>query len=303
MQNNTLHQKQSSHTQEDLHQGSSRLELALAKIREDWKSGAGPALMSHVVLGYPSLRESIDIVKAMVDGGASLVELQIPFSDPLADGPVIMRANHQALAQGLRPKDCMGAMEELSRSVCVPLLFMTYFNLVYSYNYADQSSANVGTRAFLRDAKNAGACGCIVPDVPPEESHEGFQSFSREIGLAAVPIVSPVSTESRLQKVAQMSGQDGFVYCVSTTGTTGVRVDLPKELEAYLSRVRKHFSQPIALGFGISSSDQVRELGRCAEIAVVGSATIKFLDALATELSYAQRLNAVSGFIRGLLGR
>ncbi len=255
-------------------------------------STSEPALMTHVVLGYPSMAESIDIVKAMADKGASFVELQLPFSDPMADGPTIMTANEAALAQGVTPTDCMKAMEALSSSVSIPLLFMTYFNLVYAYQ-----GGSDGVRQFSKDAANAGAEGLIVPDVPPEENTEGYWDITREHGLFPVPLVSPVSSDERLARIAQTVA-DGFVYCVSTTGTTGARNDLPEELPQYLARVRTYFSQPLAVGFGISSRAQVENLRGHAEIAIVGSAMINCI----AEATEAERGEAVARFTAELSG-
>lgn len=253
--------------------------------------------MTHVVLGYPSLSESIDIVKAMADKGASFIELQIPFSDPMADGPTIMTANEAALAQGVTPTACMKAMEELSSSVSVPLLFMTYFNLVYAYQGGGKGGENDGVRRFAKDASNAGAEGLIVPDVPPEENTEGYWNLTKEHNLFPVPLVSPVSSDARLEKIAA-TVDDGFVYCVSTTGTTGARTDLPQELPEYLSRVRKFFKQPLAVGFGISSRAQVESLRDHAEIAIVGSAMINCI----TTSPQSERRDAVAKFTSELCG-
>ncbi len=235
------------------------------------KKNSHPALMTHVVLGYPTLSKSIDIVKTMVDSGASFVELQIPFSDPMADGPTIMRACEEALANGVRTIDCMRAMEKLHRQVEVPLLFMSYYNLLFSYGGKPN-----GLKAFCRDARNAGAQGLIVPDVPPEEKEEGYWDVSRDYELLPVPLVSPVSSNARFKKIKKVA-PDGFVYCVSTTGTTGARKNLGRELKTYLRRVKKEFKLPIAVGFGISDRSHVQAVHPEADIVVVGSATIDII--------------------------
>lgn len=247
-----------------------------------------PALMTHVVLGYPSLKESMNLVRAMVDGGASFIELQIPFSDPMADGPTIMRANENALTSGTSPRDCMQAMETLSRELPVPLLFMSYYNLLFRYKAPREKS---GLRNFLKDARSAGAEGLIVPDIPPEEKEDGYWKLAEEYELCAVPLVSPVSSTQRMKKIAAQSKQ-GFVYCVSTTGTTGSRKQLAPDLSRYLKEVGKHFSIPRAVGFGISSPSHVRALAGKAEIAVVGSAMINLVDQTAKR----ERLKVVRSF-------
>lgn len=242
-----------------------------------------PALMTHVVLGYPSLKESIDIVKAMADCGAAIIELQIPFSDPMADGPTIMAANEAALENGVRVRDCFRAAEKLSRAVNVPLVFMSYFNIVYAH----------GVRKFKRDAANAGIQGLIVPDVPPEEHAEGFWELNEPV--IPIPVVAPVSTPARLKLLKSVSPV-GFVYCVSTTGTTGARRALPEGLPEYLKRVRNVFHLPLAVGFGISSRKQVEELTGHADLAVVGSAMIDCVRSAPA----GKRLAAVRHFTRSL---
>ena len=244
---------------------------SLAKRNGQKKTRA--KLMTHVVLGYPNLKLSMDIVCAMANSGASIIELQIPFSDPMADGPTIMRANEAALAQGLTPAKCMKAMDQLSSKCSVPLLFMSYFNLLFTYRASKKS----GVKRFCLDARNAGAQGLIVPDIPPEESDDCYFELARANKLIPVPLVSPLSSDLRLKKIAKVS-PEGFVYCVSTTGTTGARTSLPSGLKSYVKNVRRHFSLPLALGFGISSPQQISALSPHVEIAIVGSAMIDKID-------------------------
>ena len=249
-----------------------------------------PKLMTHVVLGYPTLRESIEIVRTMSDCGVSIIELQIPFSDPIADGTTIMRANEASLARGTDTADCLRALEKLSSKTDVPLIVMSYFNPAFNYRGG-------GLRAFCRDTASAGAQGLIVPDVPVDANREGYWQISREENLLPVPLVSPVTPPSRLKKIAAHSGK-GFVYCVSTTGTTGARSKLPKELPDYLKRVSRHFKIPRAVGFGISTPSQVKSLGGLAHIAIVGSATIDLID----NTPKKSRGPRLSQFIRSLIG-
>lgn len=258
------------------------------------KAGSYPALMTHVVLGYPSLKESMEIVLAMADGGASFIELQIPFSDPMADGPTIMKANEAALEQGVTPTDCLKAISKLSKKCPVPLLIMSYFNLIFAYG---NKKADGNVLQFCKDAAAAGATGLIVPDVPPEENVEGYWTHSKSQGLAAIPLVSPVTSAARMKKIAQAT-DDGFVYCVSTTGTTGARNALPTGLAAYLQLVQKYFSQPRAVGFGISTAAQVKSISNHAEIAIVGSAMIDII----ADAKKSKRLKAVRTFTKQLSG-
>lgn len=259
-----------------------KLESTLRAIVSRPKN-AVPALMTHVVLGYPSLKASIEIVRVMAESGASIIELQIPFSDPMADGPTIMAANEAALENGVTVRDCFRAAGQLAREVRTPLVFMSYFNIVYRY----------GVKKFRRDAAAAGIEALIVPDIPPEEDADGF--WEPGGGAMPVPVVAPVSTDARLKLLKKFT-HGGFVYCVSTTGTTGARQALPPELPQYLKRVRRVFGLPLAVGFGISSPDQVRKLRGHAEIAVVGSAMIDCIK----NSTPANRLATVARFTESL---
>ncbi len=245
------------------------MKLLLKKLAEIKQRKSKPALMTHVVLGYPTLNASIKIVKAMAKAGADIIELQIPFSDPLADGPTIMAANEEALKQGLKVKDCFRAIKKLSAEIKVPLIFMSYYNILYRYN-----GGHNGVKKFCQDAANVGIQGLIVPDVPPEENDDGFWTFTKEFNLLAIPIVSPLSSKNRLKAIKKFV-KDGFIYCVSTTGTTGARTSLPPDLGTYLKRIRTEFKLPLAVGFGISTKEQVKAVGKVADIAIVGSAMIE----------------------------
>ncbi len=252
-----------------------------------------------MVLGYPSLPESMEVVLAMADSGADFIELQIPFSDPMADGPTIMTANEAALETGVTPKNCLKAMEKLAGKTDVPLLFMSYFNLLFAYAGGKGIGGNHDSIAhFCRDASNAGATGLIVPDVPPEENSEGYWTTSKEYNLLPVPLVSPVTSQQRLKNIAKACGDDAFVYCVSTTGTTGARKALPDELAEYLARIKKVFSQPLAVGFGISEPKHVEALGEHADIAIVGSAMIDKI----SQSNARNRISQVRAFTRSLCG-
>ena len=247
------------------------LDSLIKKIKQD-TSRKRPLIMTHVVLGYPSLSESCELAMAMIDGGASIVELQIPFSDPLADGPTIMRANEHAIAQGVTPHKCMRAMEKLARRTDTPLLFMSYFNILYNFEHRQ----NGAVKEFLKSAANAGAQGIIVPDIPVEEDkNESYWTAAENYKIRPIPLVSPLTSSARLSKLSPFA--TSFVYCVSTTGTTGSRKSLPADIGSYLKRVKTKISAPRAVGFGISSPQHIRALSAHAEIAIVGSATIDLI--------------------------
>lgn len=224
-------------------------------------------LMTHVVIGYPSLKETIKIVKTMAENGVDLVELQIPFSDPLADGPTIMRACEKSLAKGTKVKDAFLIMKVLTSQVSIPLLFMSYYNIVFKY----------GVEKFCQDAKKSGAYGLIVPDMPvDEESGEHFFSFCHKYNLHNIQVISPASTDERLKKNAAVTS--GFVYFTAHQGITGVKDELDPELISYLKKIRKFFSLPIAVGFGISKKEHLEKLKQYADIAVIGSAIIEVIN-------------------------
>lgn len=243
----------------------------LQKKLEELKQSKKLGLMTHVVVGYPFLEETEKLVKTMEKAGVDMVELQIPFSDPLADGPTIMRACEEALANGTKVSDAFTLMKKLSQEVAIPLLFMAYYNTVFSY----------GVEKFCRDAKEAGCQGLIVPDVPiEEEENEHFIALCKKFNLANIRVVSPSSTSERLKKNAKVA--TGFVYCMARQGITGARKELNPELVSYLKTVRKFFSIPIAVGFGISKKEHIQALKNHADIAVVGSALIDKGDRVAS---------------------
>lgn len=229
------------------------------KIKREKRIG----LMTHVVVGYPSLEATEEVVRVMAENGADFVELQIPFSDPLADGPTIMKASEEALRNGTKVKDAFALMSKLSSEVKIPLLFMGYYNTVFKY----------GTEKFCKDAKNAGASGLIVPDIPlEEEKYEHFMKSAKKNDLYAIRVISPASTSERLEKNAAVA--EGFVYCMARQGITGAKKDLDPELINYLKRVRSIFDVPVAVGFGISKKEHIQALGGYADTAIVGSAVI-----------------------------
>lgn len=226
-------------------------------------------IMAHVVVGYPSLDETVSVVKTMAQSGVDVVELQIPFSDPLADGPTIMKACEMSLENGTRVKDAFTVMKKLSSSVSIPLLFMAYYNTVFNY----------GVEKFCADAKLVGAYGLIIPDMPiDEEGEEGFYAACQKYGLHTIQVVSPASTDERLKKNADVA--NGFVYFTARQGTTGAKDTLDPEVGRYLKKMREVFDLPIAVGFGISKKEHVTMLqAEGADIAIVGSAVIDIINA------------------------
>jgi len=236
-------------------------------------------LMTHIVLGYPSFEDSERVVDSMVEAGVDIVELQIPFSEPIADGPVILRANQQALARGATVARCFDVARRITERHAIPFLFMSYYNLVH----------RPGVAAFVERMKNAGMRGAIVPDLPPEEGSEYLSAMS---GAALDPIFifSPRSSDERMRRIA--ADARGFVYCVARKGVTGSETRFSNELDAYLARCRAATNLPLALGFGVKSRDDVRHLLGKVDVAVVGSQTLRVID--------TQGVGAVGDFVRSL---
>ncbi|MDA1060316.1 MAG: tryptophan synthase subunit alpha [bacterium] len=224
-------------------------------------------IMTHIVAGYPTMKRCRDIALLM-SAYVDFIEIQIPFSDPVADGPTIMSANQKALTGGTSVEDCFRLMEELSNKfrrngVDTKLLFMSYFNILH----------HMGIDKFCKRAKASGCYGLIVPDIPiDEEKNEGYLSSCGEYDLMPIQIVSPLTTEDRLKKISKHS--KGFIYCVSRFGTTGQSTDINRNLKDYLKKVRKYTKLPLAVGFGISKKQHIDIVHQNAEIAVIGSKII-----------------------------
>jgi tryptophan synthase alpha chain len=223
-------------------------------------SGKRAALMPYLMGGYPSIEESVAAGLAAVDAGADLLELGIPFSDPLADGPVIHAAGTEALAAGATPHGVLGVCERLA--VRVPVVLMVYANIVLT----------AGAGAFALRAAAAGASGLIVPDLPHDEADEVRAACDAE-GLALVPLVAPTTTPERIAAIG--ADARGFVYTVSLTGTTGERAELPEGLAETVERVRGSTDVPVAVGFGISTPDQARAVADVADGVIVGSRIVR----------------------------
>ncbi|TDA67052.1 MAG: tryptophan synthase subunit beta [Clostridia bacterium] len=234
--------------------GSDRLAAAFAARGET-------ALITYLCAGDPDLDTTVELAKVVAKAGADIIELGIPFSDPLADGPVIQAASQRALAGGATVSRIMAAVENLRLEVAVPLVFMTYYNPVLQY----------GLENFIRDAAAAGIDGLIVPDLPLEES-EQLAALAGEVSLACIPLVAPTSPPERVNRLAQAA--TGFIYCVSLTGVTGARSELAAGVVPFLERVRQSTDKPLAVGFGISTPDQAARLAPLADGIIVGSALV-----------------------------
>jgi len=222
-----------------------------------------PGLMTHAVIGYPTLEQTVELGNALDRAGADFIELQIPFSDPLADGPSIRGASEVALANGTRVRDAFMVAERMSRAVAAPLIFMTYFNIVHKY----------GVEAFCVRAAKSGVSGLIVPDAPIEEAeHEGLLEACNKTGLHYIPVLAPTSTDERIHRNGEVAA--GLVYCMSRKGVTGTQAGFDADLAAYVRKVRELIEAPVALGFGVSEPEHVRQVASLADVIVVGSAIV-----------------------------
>lgn len=222
------------------------------------------ALITYLMAGDPSPEATPPLVAAMARAGADIVELGIPFSDPLADGPIIQAAGQRALRSGTSVAGVLSLVVRIRESTQVPLVLMTYYNPVLRY----------GLSRFVTDASRAGADGLIVPDLPVEEAG-ALRALADAAGLALIPLVAPTTPDERVKKIAACAR--GFIYCVSLTGVTGVRDELSPEVTEFTARVRRHSTLPIALGFGISKPTHVAAAAPLVDAVVVGSALVRIV--------------------------
>ena len=251
------------------------LEAYLRKQREQREI----LLMTHIVLGYPDFETSLRLVEIMVESGVELMELQIPFSEPIADGPVILHANQLALSAGSTVARCFEFAAEVANRFPIPFLFMSYYNVLFKH----------GTPAFVQRMAEANLKGAIVPDLPPEEGQEYLTAMA-QASLDPIFIYSPNTKPERLASIAGYGG--GFVYCVARKGVTGSRTAFSDDLGLYLARARAATQLPLAVGFGVQERADVDFLRGKADIAVVGSETLRILD--------QRGLAGVKPFLQGL---
>ena len=243
------------------------------------------ALLPYITVGYPSIEATLEIVTLLARSGCDIVELGIPFSDPLADGATIQHASYQALRQGVTPERCLEVAQALRQRVGIPLVFMTYYNPVLKF----------GLEEFCSKCAQVGVDGLIIPDLPPEEGEELEQSSQRH-GLDLIYLLTPTSTEERIDLVACRSS--GFIYLVSLIGVTGTRDELPDELESFVSRVRERTRKPLCVGFGVATPEQVRRIAKVADGVIVGSRIIQLMEEDTTFSS----LKAFASSLREALG-
>jgi tryptophan synthase alpha chain len=223
------------------------------------------ALIPYVTAGDPDLEMTKTLVREMVRHGGDIIEIGVPFSDPLADGPIIQRASQRALQAGTTVRRILQMVRELRPDIDAPLVLMTYFNPIYRY----------GEAAFVSDALAAGVDGIIVPDLPPEEA-QTLRDLTNGTPLDMIFLAAPTSTPARLALIAEASR--GFIYYVSRLGTTGVRSQLSDDLQAMLSQLRSTTAKPLTVGFGVSTPEHVRLVAEMADGVVVASAILQLLE-------------------------
>lgn len=224
----------------------------------------GKAFIPFVTCGDPDLETTAAVVRSMAENGADLIELGIPFSDPTAEGPVIQGANIRALSGGVTTDKVFDLVRDLRKDVTVPMVFMTYANVVYSY----------GAEKFISTCKEIGIQGLILPDIPFEEKEE-FLDVCHEYDVALISLVAPTSA-NRIAMIAKES--EGFLYIVSSLGVTGTRTEIKTDLDSIVKVVRENTDTPCAIGFGISTPEQCAKMGAIADGAIVGSAIVKLVE-------------------------
>ena len=234
----------------------------MSKIKSAFENGK--AFIAFVTCGDPDLETTAAAVRAAVENGADLIELGIPFSDPTAEGPVIQGANIRALSGGVTTDKIFAFVKELRQDVKVPMVFMTYANVIFSY----------GTERFISTCRDIGIDGLILPDLPFEEKEE-FLPACREYGVDLISLIAPTS-ENRIAMIAKEA--DGFLYIVSSLGVTGTRNEIKTDLKSIVEVVRQNTDIPCAIGFGISTPEQAKKMADISDGAIVGSAIIKLLE-------------------------
>jgi tryptophan synthase len=242
---------------------SHRLRDAFAKGRAEGRA----LFIGYVTAGYPTRADTVPILLAMEAGGCDVIEVGVPFTDPLADGATVQHANHVAIEQGVTLAQCFDFVREArARGLAAPVIFMGYYNPILAIGEARSAS----------EARAAGADGFIVVDLPPEEA-SSFVEACHANGLSLVPLLAPTTSEDRVEKLVAVA--DSFIYCVSVTGTTGGGNVVPEQLPAMLEMVRRHTDLPLAVGFGITRREHVEAVGKVADAVAVGSAIISAIDA------------------------
>ncbi len=261
---------------------TNRIDTTMAALRNEGKS----ALVPFITIGYPNQQTSEAMAASVLEAGGDMLELGVPFSDPLADGPTIQMTSFHALEQGASLQTSLESVAGLrARGIDAPLIFLGYLNPFLNY----------GMERFSKDAADAGLDGVIIPDLPPEEAPP-YQAFLEANNIHLIPLLAPTSTEARIAQACKQA--KGFIYCVSVTGVTSARSELSGGVEKLVRRIRSHSDLPVLVGFGVSRHEHVQRIGRFADGAIVGSA---LLDSV-SRASIDDAPTTASQFIRQLRG-
>jgi len=226
------------------------------------QSGRPAMIMTHVVCGYPSFEDNWKELEIMDEFGVDLVELQFPFSEPSADGPLFVKANQEAVASGVHVEDCFAFMKKVTAKFSFKVVMMGYYNTVFK----------TGHREFMTRLKDAGGHGFILPDLPIEEAGE-LHEIAKELDLSPVVLMTPTNTDKRLTELAQSA--DGFIYTVARKGVTGTNTNMNQEVSDFIKRCKSFTDVPLAVGFGVSDAQDIAFIGEHADIAVIGTAALK----------------------------
>ncbi len=248
------------------------------KINQAFEKQRKMKLMTHVVAGYPTLKKSEEIILCMAQNGVDMIEIQIPFSDPLADGPTIMKANQIALENKITPDDCFELVNRIKERVDIPILFMTYANIPF----------RMGMQEFIVRSYQAGVSGLIIPDIPFDEDIGDYYKVAKENDIHAIYVISPDISESRLKSIC--NDAEGFIYTTLKTGITGAGNQIEKKGLDFINFVQLKSSIPIAAGFGISSTEHLDMLRGKADMAIIGSHMINLYN--------SDGINGIASFLK-----
>lgn len=257
----------------------SRIAETFAKLKKQNRT----AFVPFLTIGYPELDATTQLAKVLVETGADILELGVPFSDPIADGASVQKASFRALENGVTRAFCFETARKIRQQTDIPLIFMGYYNPIFSY----------GVERYVEKAAANGVDGLIIPDLSPEEAGDVVTACHKH-GLDYIFLLAPTSTEERIKQVAEMAS--GFIYCVSLTGVTGARADLPEYLPSYIARIRQYTDLPLVIGFGISKPEHIANVANIADGAVVASALINVLETVPA----SERVSATTEFIKYL---
>ena len=237
----------------------------MSRLESVFKQKNHKALIAYVTVGYPNIEATLKVVPLLADCGCDIVELGIPFSDPMADGATIQHASFKALENGVNTARCLDIANKLSKNTNVPLVFMTYYNPVYQY----------GLKKFCKDCVAAAIDGLIIPELPPEEGDE-LGNLASKSDVDMICLLAPTSAEERIKLVARKSR--GFIYLVSIAGMTGIRSELPPDLGKFILKVKQFAKLPVCVGFGISTPKQAAQVAKTADGVIIGSKLIQLLE-------------------------